>query len=586
MSQRTRTCVIGAGPSGLAAVKALADRGLPFDCFERTDRVGGNWVFNNANGQSRIYRSLHINTSRERMAYGDFPMPADYPDFPHHTLMADYFESYAAAFKLHEHITFAYRRYLRRACRRRLARDAVDRPGPQYGTLIVANGHHWDPRWPDPPFPGQFAGTVIHAHDYVSPTEPVDLAGKRVVVVGMGNSAMDIACEACRPGIAQRLYLSARRGAWIIPNYVLGRPMDQLGVGGAWLPWRMQSLLAEWLIRLVVGAPWRFGLPRPDHPPLAAHPTVSQDLPVRLGRGDIVPKPAIASLDGDLVRFSDGTEVEADVIICCTGYRLSFPFFAPELLSAPGNRLPLWRRLARPGEDDLFFVGLAQPLGAVMPIAEAQAKLIAALLAGDYALPPEADMQAQMEREDAARRRRYVASPRHTMQVDFERYLADLARERAAGARRAGLRRRGRGPARHHRERLALEHRLAADLADGGEDHAAALAVDRADRHLGAHGVAGADRGQELEGLAEIDAAGAGQLGAEHGRDQAGGQHAVGDAAVEGGPERELLVEMDRVGVAGDAREHQDVGIGDGLAEDGDHALGQILDIVAVKAHS
>ena len=444
MSQRTRSCVIGAGPSGLAAVKALADLGLSFDCFERSDRVGGNWVFGNANGQSRIYRSLHINTSRQRMAYGDFPMPADYPDFPHHTLMAAYFESYAAAFRLHERVTFAttvtHAERMAAGCWRVSLSTGEVR---DYGTLIVANGHHWDPRWPEPPFPGRFAGRVIHAHDYVSPTEPIDLGGKRVVVVGIGNSAMDIACEVCRPGIAQRLYLSARRGAWIIPNYVLGRPMDQLGVGGAWLPWRVQSLLAEMLIRLVVGAPWRFGLPRPDHPPLAAHPTVSQDLPARLGRGDIVPKPAIAALDGDRVRFTDGTTVEADIIICCTGYRLSWPFFAPEFLSAPDNRLPLWRRLARPGEEDLFFVGLAQPLGAVMPIAEAQAKLIAALLAGDYALPPVGEMRAQMDEEDAKRRRRYVASPRHTMQIDFERYLAGLARERAAGARRARLRRRG-----------------------------------------------------------------------------------------------------------------------------------------------
>jgi dimethylaniline monooxygenase (N-oxide forming) len=260
----------------------------------------------------------------------------------------------------------------------------------------------------------------------------------------MGNSAMDIACELCRPGIARRLYLSARRGAWIIPNYVLGRPMDRLGVGGAWVPWRVQSLLAELLIRLTVGAPWRYGLPRPDHPPLAAHPTVSQDLPVRLGRGDIVPKPAIAALEGEKVHFVDGSTVEADAIIYCTGYRLSFPFFAPEFLSAPGNHLPLWQRLVRPSEADLFFVGLVQPLGAAMPIAEAQAKLIAALLAGEYALPSAAEMTAQMAREDRALRRRYVASERRTMQVDFERYLAELARERRAGARRAALRRRGR----------------------------------------------------------------------------------------------------------------------------------------------
>jgi dimethylaniline monooxygenase (N-oxide forming) len=436
-----RTCVIGAGPSGLAAVKALAEAGLDFDCFEKSDRVGGNWVFGNRNGQSRIYRSLHINTSRQRMAYADFPMPADYPDFPHHALMARYFEAYAAAFGLHRRITFGTA--VMRAEREEPGRwqlTLADGTIRCYRALVVANGHHWDPRWPEPPVPGPFAGEIIHAHDYVAPDEPIDFAGKRVVVVGMGNSAMDIACELSRPGIAERLYLSARRGAWVIPNYVLGRPMDRLGVGAAWLPWRVQSLMAELLIRLVVGAPWRFGLPRPDHPPLAAHPTVSQDLPVRLGRGDVVPKPEIRELQGRSVLFADGSTVEADVLIYCTGYQVSFPFFPPEFLAAPGNELPLWRRLLQPGEEDLFFVGLLQPLGAVMPIAEAQAKLIAALLAGHYRLPSTQRMRQELEHDDAARQHRYVASARHTMQVDFDRYLADLARERRAGERRAKLR--------------------------------------------------------------------------------------------------------------------------------------------------
>jgi hypothetical protein len=433
-----RVCVIGAGSSGIAVAKALAERGIPFDCFEKSDRVGGNWVFRNGNGQSRIYRSLHVNTSRDRMAYPGFPMPRDYPDFPHHTLVARYFDAYVDRFGLRERITFATE--VIRAERDAPRRWRVTLSGGEtraYQALVVANGHHWDPRWPEPPIPGRFAGRMLHAHDYVDPDEPCDMRGKRVVVVGMGNSAVDIACELCRPGIAERLYLSARRGAWIVPNYVLGRPMDQLGVTPAWLPWRVQSLVAELLLRAVVGGPWRYGLPRPDHPPLAAHPTISQDLLVRLGRGDIVPKPGIDAFEGHEVRFADGSVVEADVIVCCTGYKVSFPFFDPGFLSAPDNDLPLWRRLARPGEDDLFFVGLAQPLGAIMPIADAQAQLIGDLLLGRYALPPLEAMRAEMERDRVRLRRRFVASARHTMEIDFDNYLQALARERRAGERRA-----------------------------------------------------------------------------------------------------------------------------------------------------
>jgi dimethylaniline monooxygenase (N-oxide forming) len=161
-------------------------------------------------------------------------------------------------------------------------------------------------------------------------------------------------------------------------------------------------------------------------------------MPTYLERGEVVAKPALVGLEGDRVRFADGSAAEADVIVYCTGYRVSFPFFDPDFLSAPGNDLPLWLRLVRPGETDLFFVGLLQPLGATMPLAEAQAKLIAAYLAGDYALPPAGVMRAELERDRQANTHRYVRSPRHTMQVDFDRYLHALARELRAGRRRAG----------------------------------------------------------------------------------------------------------------------------------------------------
>ena len=133
--------------------------------------------------------------------------------------------------------------------------------GARAGDWSAPLGPDWDPRWPDPPIPGSFTGSVLHAHSYVDPGEPVDMRGKRVVVVGMGNSAMDLACELCQPGVAARLYLSARRGAWVVPNYLFGRPLDQLGLTHPLVPWRVQSLAAEVLLRALVGSPWRFGLP-------------------------------------------------------------------------------------------------------------------------------------------------------------------------------------------------------------------------------------------------------------------------------------------------------------------------------------
>src|SRR5215475_10986293 len=106
MTTLPSACVIGAGSSGIAAAKALHERGIPFDCFEKSDRIGGNWVFRNTNGMSSAYRSLHINTSRPRMQYRCYPMPSDYPDFAHHTLLARYFQEFAAHFGLNELIEF------------------------------------------------------------------------------------------------------------------------------------------------------------------------------------------------------------------------------------------------------------------------------------------------------------------------------------------------------------------------------------------------------------------------------------------------------------------------------------------------
>jgi dimethylaniline monooxygenase (N-oxide forming) len=435
--RRPSVCVIGAGSSGLPAIKALAERGIPVRAFERSDRVGGNWAFRNPNGLSAVYRSLHTNSSRVRSQYADHPMPADFPHFPHHSQMAAYFESYAARFALKERIRFdATVTDARRGPRGWEVRLAE---GETHGfdVLLVANGHHWKPRWPDPPLPGTFDGDILHAHDYTDPDEPVALRGRRVVVVGLGNSAVDIACELAGAGAAAGVTLSVRRGAWIMPKFIAGLPIDRLGVSHPRLPWRLQSVLARIALAAAGrGAPWKLGLPRPDHPPLAAHPTLSADLPGHLRRGAIVAKPPIERFEGSMVRFADGSSTGADAVIFCTGYSVCFPFFAPDLVTVPDNDLPLWHRIARPGERDLFFVGLLQPLGAIMPLAEAQAKLIAAALDGEYLFPSPEAMAAETRRQDAARAARFVASPRHAMEVDYDGYLHDLRRELAAGRAR------------------------------------------------------------------------------------------------------------------------------------------------------
>jgi cation diffusion facilitator CzcD-associated flavoprotein CzcO len=434
MTQLPSVCVIGAGSSGIAIAKALHERGIPFDCFEKSDRVGGNWVFGNKNEMSSAYRSLHINTSRERMEYSDYPMPKSYPDFPHHTHIAAYFDDYVDHFGFRDRIVFETGvAHAARGADGVWSVELDTGETRRYDALVVANGHHWNPRWPEPAYPGTFDGEQSHAHHYVD-NKPFD--GKRVVVVGIGNSAMDIAVESSF--VAQRTILSSRRGAHILPKYLFGRPLDQIAVNrftGA-LPWAFRKVVFSAFYRIGVGRMEDYGLPAPDHAIGDAHPTISADFLNRIAHGEVEHRPQITEFLGDRVRFEDGTVEQADAIVWCTGYKVTFPFFDEGFVSAPDNDLPLYRRVFHPEIDNLFFAGLLQPLGAIMPLSEAQGQWIAAHLRGEYALPAPGELRADIERERAKMFERYVASKRHTMQVDFDNYLYDLKRERRAGARR------------------------------------------------------------------------------------------------------------------------------------------------------
>jgi cation diffusion facilitator CzcD-associated flavoprotein CzcO len=421
-------CVVGAGSSGITVVKALADADVDFDCFEMCEVIGGNWAFGTR--WSAAYRTLHINSYRADMAYADYPMPPQVSDFPHHEEIAAYFNGYVDHFGLRGRITLG--------C-------AVEHADPlpaggwrvrlaggeerEYAYLVVATGHHNVPRWPEPPFPGTFDGQQLHSHDY---RDLAQLSGRRVVVLGMGNSAMDIAVESSYT--AARTYLAARRGAYVIPKYLFGRPGLPIP---AWLPWQARQFVFQRALRLAVGPPERYGLPRPRHRILEAHPTVSDNLLSRITHGAIVPKPNIAELCGDAVRFEDGSVEAVDTIVYCTGYRIAFPFFDEQVLSAPDNELELYARIFPLQRPHLALVGYVQPWGSIMPAAEAQAKLIADLLVGRYALPSPEERRRAVARDRAATARRYVASKRHTIQIDMPQYLWALRREHERGRRRA-----------------------------------------------------------------------------------------------------------------------------------------------------
>jgi thioredoxin reductase len=429
-----QVCIIGAGSSGITAAKVLHDRAIPFDCFEKGSGIGGNWRYLNDNGMSSAYKSLHINTSRDRMCYSDFPMPRDYPDFPHHSQILAYFEAYVDHFGFRDKITF---------------QTAVTHVSPvgdgtynvtvngptgtrteRYGAVMVANGHHWCPNLPE--FPGEFWGKSMHSHDYKTPEGMED---KNILVVGIGNSACDIACETSR--IAKQTFLSTRHGAHVVPKYILGRPLDTYGTPSmAYLPLWVQRLLFKSLLFVARGSQSSYGFPTPKHPFLSEHPTISSDVLNLVGHGKIKMKPNLTQLKGDRVRFEDGTEEQIDAIIYATGYKVSFPFFDPSLINSKENEIPLYKRVVHPEHPTLYFIGLLQPLGPLMPLAELQSQWVAELLEGKVGLPSKEAMKRDIEKEREAIHKRYVNSKRHTMQVDFYPYVAQVKKEMKQGHKR------------------------------------------------------------------------------------------------------------------------------------------------------
>jgi thioredoxin reductase len=422
-----KVCVIGAGSSGITVCKTLKDYNIDFDCFEKGSAIGGNWRYMNDNGMSAAYRSLHINTSRFIMAYSDFPMPESYPDYPSHLQIIEYFENYVDHFQFREKIKFRTSveevNELENGKYEVITVSDLGQTKVIYDAVFVCNGHHWNKRYPN--FPGTFTGRSIHAHEYKTFDGYED---KRVLVIGIGNSATDIAVELTR--VARKVVVSTRSGAYIIPKYILGIPTDQFAHPIMFkLPFFLQQFFSKIGLMLSVGNQKKYGVPIPNRPMLSEHPTISQDLLSYAGHGKISFKPNIKELKGRNVLFEDDTAEEFDEIIYCTGYNITFPFFKQDFLKVENNNIQLYKRVLHPKHPNLFFIGLVQPLGAIMPLAEIQAKWSCQILSGKIRLPSLHKMEEDIQRTLVEQTKRYNSSPRHTIQVDFYPYKWMIEKE-------------------------------------------------------------------------------------------------------------------------------------------------------------
>jgi cation diffusion facilitator CzcD-associated flavoprotein CzcO len=325
MPDRSRYALIGAGPAGLAVARALLARGIAYDQFEADRDVGGNWLHG-------VYETAHIISSKKTTEYPDFPMPASYPDFPSAAQMLAYLRSYADHFALRPHIRFNTA-VARVAPRADAHWDVTTADGTisTYTGVIVCNGHHWARRMPD--IPGTFAGETIHSKDY---RRPEQLRDKRVLVIGAGNSACDVAAEAART--ARSSDISIRRGYWFLPKTIFGVPLPE--VSPLWLPVWAQRLFLRATLRVIVGKYAAYGLPEPEMRIFETHPTINSELLHYLKHGRIRARPEVARFEGHTAHFTDGTHADYDLVVCATGFNVAFPFLPDGLVRVRHGQIP------------------------------------------------------------------------------------------------------------------------------------------------------------------------------------------------------------------------------------------------------
>jgi hypothetical protein len=422
-------CVIGAGPSGLTAVKNLLQAGIAAECLEREDDIGGNWYYGSA--ASSVFESTRLISSKSLTEYTDFPMPRDWPAYPDHRQCLSYLRRYAAHFGLRDTIR---------------PRSTVERiePAPggsgwmvhvagrgptHYAGVVIANGHNHEPRWPD--IPGTFAGAMLHACQYKSPSLPVPLAGKRVLVIGAGNSGCDIAVEASHHAAVTAH--STRRGYFFVPRFILGRPADLRNerLLKMQVPLWLRRLISLRAIDRAIGLPWRHGLPRPDHRLWETHPIINEDLGRRIDAGAIQPRGNVVRFDGDHVVFVDGRREPFDIVICATGYKTVLPFVDGRHLGgeAPDAVPRLFLNLLHPTRDDIAVVGLIQPDSGQWGLTDLQGQLVAAMAAAAQRAPRAAAwLYTQRQRPPRGATIHYVDSPRHRLEVEHYTYRRHLQR--------------------------------------------------------------------------------------------------------------------------------------------------------------
>jgi cation diffusion facilitator CzcD-associated flavoprotein CzcO len=414
--------IIGAGPAGLCAAVALKARNIPFEIVDAGDGVGGIWDITRA--ETPMYEAAHFISSRTQSGFPGFSMPADYPDYPRHDQVLRYIRAFADHHDLTDRVeTHTVVQHVRPGDDGRWQVEFASGDPREWSGLVVATGTTWHPNRPH--VPGTFDGEQMHAFAFRSPEI---FRGKRVLVVGGGNSGADIACEAARH--ASKAFLSLRRGYHFVPKYIFGQPADVFAHAGPTLPtWLEEKVFGFLINKVLVGNLTRYGLPRPDHPILRSHPIMNTQVLHYLGHGDLAYRPDVAELRGSSVRFVDGREEPIDLIVWATGYQRRFPFLENE---GGDRKLDLYLELFHRASHTLAFMGLFETDGAAYELFGLQAELVAAYLDARRTNPAAAarfDARRATARPDVRGGRPYLDSLRHAYYVRSGLYLKALRAE-------------------------------------------------------------------------------------------------------------------------------------------------------------
>ncbi|WP_127114169.1 flavin-containing monooxygenase [Shimia sediminis] len=375
---RTMYALIGAGPMGLAAAKVLKEQGVPFQGFELHADVGGLWDIDAP--RSTMYETAHLISSKTMTEFADFPMKDDVAEYPSHREMARYFRDFADHFDLRKHYCFNAEVTRIEPLGESGAGWQVDWTDAQgthsevFAGVLIANGTLSEPNMPT--FKGDFTGELIHACNYRNPSQ---FDGKRVLVVGAGNSGCDIAVDAIHHGAS--CDLSMRRGYYFVPKYVFGKPADTMG-GAVQLPMWLKRRIDGFLLRWFVGNPQKYGFPKPDYKLYESHPVVNSLVLYHAGHGDLTIRPDIDRFEGNTVVFTDGSSADYDLVLTATGYKLHYPFINPTYLNWQGDAPHLYLNALHPQRDDLFVLGMIEATGLGWQGRHEQAEMVARYIAG------------------------------------------------------------------------------------------------------------------------------------------------------------------------------------------------------------